>query len=97
MAVIPAISAPRREVEEGLEFIASCVDLIIRDNHFNAAQRPQRQDLPLLPESAAVGMATAWRRFRFIRNKHQTAWKPAWILANKLIRIRREPKNSLFP
>lgn len=32
-----------------------------------------------------------------IRNKHPTAPKPAWALVNKLIRIRREPKNSLFP
>jgi hypothetical protein len=41
--------------------------------------------------------ATAFRPSVLIRNKHPTARKPAWILVNKLIRIKREPKNSLFP
>ena len=42
------------------------------------------------PEAAALPSA-------FIPNKHSIAPQPAWGLVNKLIRIKREPKNSLFP
>jgi hypothetical protein len=44
-----------------------------------------------------TGPANRFRPERLIRNKHPTVPQPAWMLVNKLIRIKREPKNSLFP